>query len=942
MRCPKCGTTFVVRKGAPASVAPAASGKVPPPPPSLRTDAAKRTMLGVGSPAIGLPGPDPTAVPPSPPDDLDAGLPVVSSPSARAPMPPRPKAPPPPPPNELDLPSVGGRAKAPPPPEELDLPSFGGRAPTPPPPEELDLPSLGRRAPTPPPADELDLPMPASAGSDLPAPFGGRADLPSPLGGGADLPVPSHGAAGLPMPAQRARPQPAQDDLADFGDLPLPVTTGGMGDLPAPRSPDTLDLPSVGKSADRPQRQITGAALGFGEPDLPAVSGTGDSQPADGGFGGFGELDLPLAADAGLPTVASGGGNLPTVASGGGNLPTVASGGGNLPTVADPLANLPSASDPNQNLPSNLDANQQLPTSLDLDRQLPAGTSADDLFGQPPPASGAGLFPDGMPPAPPPSEVPPGFGSLPPSQPPGGMGPPPANDLFGSVPPAPAQPPTSDAFGSLPPEAPGTQASSVSDTVTRQAGGGVSFGVVNLTDGGGEALSAGIGAAVGDHAQPSAFGERPLSSSSDDDMEFGAIPQEEDGSQAPSEASLDAGSTVPLPPAPAPQVALPAKKSKAVKILLVALLVLLAGGIALSATPFGAFGIHLISDTLNAGRYESKLRKRSKRRGKSSRRTQQTKRRNRSNKPIRSSTTHLVSRPSPHMPRTWATTPRSDSAPIPPCTHTRTRCIPAPRRRARMLDSCRSLVRRKQRLVEKSPRLVRPCKHSLVGTPTTSTSLCSKEKSTCWPRSTSHRWRRGNARPRLRSQLAPRLGKQGHIRVWATSTRREPSPARHSSKPRTMLAHAPCSPSYLFKMARWTRLPTCSVRSSVPRRSLPFAEQRRRVSSSTPTLCWVGSTWPFAHVCIGSRIRGSSQARPQGCGRALRLWRGALPRRSLRRSSRKVRSRNPGERQECGCQNRCREDQNRPRTLAGSQGDPPQATRIPSRRSGRRFLAREG
>lgn len=428
--------------------------------------------------------------------------------------------------------------------------------------------------------------MPAKAGSDL-AGFG-DVDLPSPAGGGADLPSPTGGGVGLPMPSRGAKPGPQarQDDLSDFGDLPLPVTTGGMGDLPSPKSPDTLDLPAVGKSADRPQRQITGAALGFGEPDLPAVSGAGESQPADGGFGGFGELDLPLAADAGLPAVASG--------------------DGNLPAVADPMANLPTRSDPNQNLPSALDTNQQLPSSLDLDKELPAGASADDLFGQPPPASGGGLFPDGMPPAPPPSEAPIGLGSIPavPDTSGPGMGPPPPSDLFGSVPPAPAQPPGGDAFGSLPPEAPGAS----EDAVTRQAGGGVSFGEVNLDDGGGEAPRADIDGAVGDHAQASSFGERALPGAGDDDMEFGAIPQEEDGTGAPAPGGgIDTNAVAAPAAASAARVALPAKKSKAVKILLVALLVLLAGGIGLSATPFGAFGIHLISDTLNAGRHESRL-----------------------------------------------------------------------------------------------------------------------------------------------------------------------------------------------------------------------------------------------------------------------------------------------------------------------------------------------
>ncbi|PIE06130.1 MAG: hypothetical protein CSA75_01135, partial [Sorangium cellulosum] len=399
--------------------------------------------------------------------------------------------------------------------------------------------------------------------------------------GGTDLPA-TRGRADHPP----SRPRP--EDQADFGDLPLPVSGGGTKDLPSPIE-DHVGLPAVGQSADKPARQITGAALGFGEPDrsfAPAVASS-STDPALGDA--FGELDLPMAADAGLPMISD---------------------DANLPSTLNINQDLPSPSDPDKNLPSTLDINQQLPSPLDLDQQLPAdlspgGGSADDLFGsssvQSEPPSG-GLFPDGMPPAPRPSEAS-GFGSVPPmggatSAPIGSaaMAPYPKGSAS-SIP----RPPSVGAFGSLPPQTP-----SADSEVTRQAGGGTSFGEVNLSEGEGTGAAPDV-APPDPSVAPSSVGEN---AGGEDDMEFGAIPQEEeDGSSSEEidqrhlEAETAAHPTVPHPP----KVTQPSKKSKVVKILLVALLVLLAGGIALSATPLGAFGIHFISDTVNAGRYQTML-----------------------------------------------------------------------------------------------------------------------------------------------------------------------------------------------------------------------------------------------------------------------------------------------------------------------------------------------
>ena len=509
-------------------------------------------MLGVGVPIAGLKGLDPTARPPSPPDELDAGLPVISSPGGKAPKSP-------PPLDDMDLPSVPGASSGM---SDIDLPSpFAAPAarpvrPRPAPPKPAPAPKDDDLS------DFGDLPLPITTGGlSAPDAFG---DLPSPVS-------PSPGSRGgfgdLPSPVSPG----------GFGDLPSPVSPGGFGDLPSPFSGPSrgeVDLPTVGSTRDRPARQITGAALGFGEPDLPVPAPRISPPGPPGGFGdGFGELDLPLAASAGLPAVASG--------------------HANLPSPANPYANLPATADPTNNLPTSIELGQQLPTPIKAPPAMDA--SADDLFGAPPPQPSGGLFPDGMPPAPPPSQAPTGFGSFPPIGS-GGLSGPPNPDAFAATHTSGPIAPQSDAFGSLPPVAP-----VLDPAITRQAGGGVAFGEVNLNDDGG-APPADVGGAIG--AGTSSFGERNLAGG-EDDMEFGNIPQEEDG--AAPHGSLDAA------PAPLPakhgasDVALPAKKSKTVKILLAGLLVALTGGIALSATPFGAFGTHFISDTINTGRHASML-----------------------------------------------------------------------------------------------------------------------------------------------------------------------------------------------------------------------------------------------------------------------------------------------------------------------------------------------
>jgi tetratricopeptide (TPR) repeat protein len=153
--------------------------------------------------------------------------------------------------------------------------------------------------------------------------------------------------------------------------------------------------------------------------------------------------------------------------------------------------------------------------------------------------------------------------------------------------------------------------------LVRQAGGGTAFGEVNLAQ-----TEAGPSAEVAVPARVSrpggaGWGERRPGQPSDDDMEFGAIPQEDGaGGEKPQRGSSGAAEAQAVPAmqqaagarasatgAAGAQVQLPPKKSRAVRILGALLLVVVAGGGALAATPYGAFGAHAIGDAVHAKEY---------------------------------------------------------------------------------------------------------------------------------------------------------------------------------------------------------------------------------------------------------------------------------------------------------------------------------------------------
>jgi tetratricopeptide (TPR) repeat protein len=130
-----------------------------------------------------------------------------------------------------------------------------------------------------------------------------------------------------------------------------------------------------------------------------------------------------------------------------------------------------------------------------------------------------------------------------------------------------------------------------SAAVQRQAGGGVAFGEVNL--GGDDAPAADV---VLDDVRP-----RQLSQS-DEDMEFGAIPQEVD---AGAPAALTGASQVHMNVGVLPPEA-PRKSRKAARIGLGLLVVVCVGGGSLALVPdVGPFGYHFVSDTLRAGEYRA-------------------------------------------------------------------------------------------------------------------------------------------------------------------------------------------------------------------------------------------------------------------------------------------------------------------------------------------------
>jgi predicted Zn finger-like uncharacterized protein len=618
MRCPKCGTSFKVdppsdaRGSGPNSVfgafgvgdgesapPPALSAPAPrvpvdlrgtivgvapaaaPPRPAAAAANLKGTMLGV-APA-GVAGP--AAAPPPRPNLKGTMLGVAPAPAAAAPglgkpppMPPR-RAPAEPKPapgafSDLDLPAAIGRAPG------AARPSLSSDA---------DLPA----AIAPQPFDDLPAAMAPHAFDDLPVAASGRPapldldlDLPSPGGARAkgpsmaplelDLPATS-GARGravdLPSPSLRAPnppaanpglPSPLAARAASLGNLPT-VQARGFGEVELP-SVATAGLPEISRSALPSLAEVELPSLGARsrmpsggfelDDGLPLVGG---NLPALGGVG------LPNRAELGAPARGMSSSGLPAYSGTGLPSPSVSGlpspGGPGLPTGA---AGLPLPGPGSTGLSSVPPARRfatperapSLPPDFGLDAvgpQVSRGTGSD--FGE------LELPMGGVPSAPARVSRPPAYG-----------GEAEEADLFGDGP--------SASHGG--PSAPRERAA-LDAAIVRQSGGGTAYGEVNLGDEG------------GDEAElPIEAGAAPARR--DEDMEFGAIPQED-------QPKPGTGPTHVAMPGTRPAAEILPRRKLGVK-LFAGVFVVLVGGAALALVPtLGPFGCYFVIDHLKAGEY---------------------------------------------------------------------------------------------------------------------------------------------------------------------------------------------------------------------------------------------------------------------------------------------------------------------------------------------------
>ncbi|HWZ88417.1 MAG TPA: tetratricopeptide repeat protein, partial [Polyangiaceae bacterium] len=410
---------------------------------------------------------------------------------------------------------------------------------------DLDLPAAvgraGQSARSVPPGIELDLPTvggPRAARADLPAV---SPRTPSPAGGSADWPSVASRApstAGLPaVPTSKG-----------FGEVELPSLAAGLPDVSHTGLPSLggVELPSLGS-----RMPPSGFELDDGLPlvggNLPALGGVGLPSRAQAGAPANhpSHTGLPALSGAGLPSPAAAG--LPAL--GGVGLPAGAAGlpvhsGSGLPSSLPPASLAP------ERVPS-------LPPDFGLDpvpRQ--AVRSAGSDFGE--------------------LELPLGGPSVPQGARPAAYG---------------VDAEEADLFGEAPIPARGEPGSprdraAADAAVVRQSGGGTAYGEVNLgdDDDGAEAdLPIEAGA--------------PLNPRRDEDMEFGAIPQEDQ--PKPNTASV----RVARPSTRVQPELLPARRKLGVK-LYAGLFVVLVGGAALALVPrLGPFGYYFIIDQVKAGEY---------------------------------------------------------------------------------------------------------------------------------------------------------------------------------------------------------------------------------------------------------------------------------------------------------------------------------------------------
>jgi len=664
MRCPKCGTSFKVdpptegrRAGSVLGGAlgvgsdgesappPALAGPAPRPPVDLRG-----TMLGVA------PGTAPAAPRPAVPANLKGTM-LGVAPGAAQPPPPGAAQPPPPRPTQNLRGTMLGVAPAAPAPAPVP-----GK---PPPMPARRVAEAKPIAPLDPDSffDESDLPAavpgrPAVTGGRLAT--GSDADLPAPIA--PARPAPAAPAAPEPFADLPSAPLPF-DDLparpSAFDDLPA-ARRAPFDDLPAARRSPFDDLPAAPPPAPARPMPATPSAVRAGPPlsldldlDLPASAGASrvaSGRPSSSGL----DLDLPTVGKSGLPAVgfqptspglpsitAATAGATSSARAEGVGLPVRASEVG-LPDVSAGLPELSRAAAPTRapvELPSLGGRGRASSAGFELDDGLPlvggnlpalGGVGLPERSHAALPSLGAGLpvFQSAGLPSPSVSSLPPALGPGLPSKPPRhddldldierapslppdfGLDPVQVPNLrasraefgdlelpLGGPPTAPPARPSyraeaeeADLFDAAPPRASfgrTPQARAAAEAIVRQSGGGTAYGEVNLGDEGGEA------------EVPLEAGAAPARR--DEDMEFGAIPQEDQ----PRTAASSAGPTrVPMPVGRGGEPEMAKPKRKLDLRVYGAVFLVFVGGAALALVPsVGPFGAYLVIDRLKAGDY---------------------------------------------------------------------------------------------------------------------------------------------------------------------------------------------------------------------------------------------------------------------------------------------------------------------------------------------------
>jgi tetratricopeptide (TPR) repeat protein len=354
------------------------------------------------------------------------------------------------------------------------------------------------------------------------------------------------------LPAVPARPGRADADLPAAA-RPAPTISGPSAaagkrapldlDLPSPRAPDLeLDLPDVG------------------------VARAPSAAPRVGTF----DLDLPDLLDAGLPEAAPSAG-LPTRAEPHLGLPAVS------PGLPAPSAGLPATAAGLPMTAAGLPARAAgLPARA---AELPRTDSVPPIGGG---ISGFGELDLDLGSAAPPPAASFGEIELPPVMPSGRPGAPSALSAMPDLDPLEADPfgeaPIPSQAASLPPS---TGAAAAAASVVRSGGGGTSYGEVNLDGGdGGVEVEAPL--------------VRSVAPRGEEDMEFGAVPQER--SKAAATAATAAQPVM-------PSVKPPKRSRWPLRVFGGLLFVAVAGG-SLSFVPeLGPYGVNYIGDYLRAGEY---------------------------------------------------------------------------------------------------------------------------------------------------------------------------------------------------------------------------------------------------------------------------------------------------------------------------------------------------